>query len=243
MNFKQTSSLILGALILSTSAMAGNLQMEVGDQRRLTDCGGTVELNGNDNGQVNLVFRNVENCSNFDILSANGSGLDYPNQKLGGGDRNRSGSFTLPKSIIDEGRNSVRVVIKSNSGKTSDVITARILLVVDEPGTIRMGLGQYANLNQCGGTVEANKTYNGNRDTVTLVFRNVAKCSNFDILGANGEQIDYENKKLGGNDGNRSGSFTLPSSLIDHGRNSVLVVVKSNSGKTSNKIRLSFRAY
>lgn len=85
----------------------------------LADCGGTVELNVS-GGQVNLVFRNVDQCSNFDILSANGEKVNYPNQKLEGANQNRYGSFTLPRSLYDYGMNGVTVVVKSNSGKHSD---------------------------------------------------------------------------------------------------------------------------
>jgi hypothetical protein len=48
--------------------------------------------------------------------------VNYPNKKLQGLDGARSGSFTLPKSVIDFGGNVVRVKLKSNSGQTVDNI-------------------------------------------------------------------------------------------------------------------------
>jgi hypothetical protein len=74
------------------------------------------------NGQVNIVFRDVRDCSKFDILSAQGGSINYGLKSLGGRDRDRSGSFTLPRSVIDYGRNGVMVQIRSNSGKHDDVI-------------------------------------------------------------------------------------------------------------------------
>jgi hypothetical protein len=91
----------------------------------LKECGGTVEFKVT-NGQANLIFRDIKQCSNFDILSANGEKTDYPNKKIGT-EENRSASFTLPKSIIDFGANGVTVIVKSNSGKTSDKIKVKFL--------------------------------------------------------------------------------------------------------------------
>lgn len=88
---------------------------------RLPNCGGTVELKIV-NGQANVIFRDVENCSNFDILRTNGEFTDYGNKKLGGADRRRSGSFTIPKRFIDRGYNGIQVALQSNSKKTRDLI-------------------------------------------------------------------------------------------------------------------------
>lgn len=93
---------------------------------RMNNCGGTVEFKIT-HGQGNLIFRNVQNCSNFDIAYANGSKTNYPNKKLQGENQNRHGSFTLPKSVIDWGYNEVVVVLKSNSGKTGTYIHLNFL--------------------------------------------------------------------------------------------------------------------
>lgn len=93
---------------------------------RMSNCGGTVEFKIT-HGQGNLIFRNVQNCSNFDIAYANGSKTNYPNKKLQGENQNRHGSFTLPKSVIDWGYNEVVVVLKSNSGKTGAYIHLNFL--------------------------------------------------------------------------------------------------------------------
>ena len=92
----------------------------------LPSCGGTVELDVT-YGNVNLIFRNVENCSNFDILSSGGDSVDYPNKKLQEQGRGRGGSFTLPRRVLDFGLNGVQVVVKSNSGKTNDYVFVQFL--------------------------------------------------------------------------------------------------------------------
>lgn len=87
----------------------------------LPNCKGTVELKIA-GGNANLIFRDVENCSNFDIMASNGEKVDYPNHKLGGGDRDRSGSFSIPRRLVDYGYNGIIVALQSNSKKTRDLI-------------------------------------------------------------------------------------------------------------------------
>ncbi len=101
-----------GAIVLSPTGRTS---------AHLRDCGGTVELNTR-GGQVNIVFRNVYNCSKFDILSSQGYPINYGLKSLGGYDRARSGSFTLPRSVIDWGRNGVMVQVRSNTGAHADNI-------------------------------------------------------------------------------------------------------------------------
>lgn len=106
------------------------ITMTLGDEARLSSCGGTVEVNSHGD-QVNLVFRHVENCSNFDILSSSGTKIAYEAKKLQGGPGNYSGSFTLPKRVVRDlfesflGYNSVKVRVNSNSGAHGDVIIVK----------------------------------------------------------------------------------------------------------------------
>lgn len=103
-----------------------------------------------------------------------------------------------------------------------------------------MTLGEYAQLPDCGGTVKITTSRNGSSEQVNIQLRDVVHCSNFDILSANGDQVLYSVKKLGGKDRARSGSYTIPSGLIDFGWNSIRVVVRSNSGAHSDTIRVKF---
>jgi hypothetical protein len=116
---------LFAVLFVSASAFAGYGSMTIGEYAQLPDCGGTVKVTSSDNqgtGQVNVVFSNVVNCSNFDILAANGQDIGYSSKKLQGKSNARAGSFTLPKGLIDQGFNSIQVVVKSDSGHTSDTI-------------------------------------------------------------------------------------------------------------------------
>lgn len=88
-------------------------------------CGGTVEMKIS-GGQANLIFRDVKNCSNFDILDANGDETEYKAHKIGT-QESRNGSFTIPRSLYETGMNSVRVVVKSNSGKTRQEVLVYFL--------------------------------------------------------------------------------------------------------------------
>lgn len=119
---------LLLLLASAQSAFAGYGSMTIGEYASLPDCGGTIKVTESSNGysdQVNVVFNNVANCSNFDIV-----GLpNYKMVKLGGADRARSGSFTIPKRAIGEGFNSIQVIIRSNTGKTSDVINVQFINV------------------------------------------------------------------------------------------------------------------
>ena len=87
----------------------------------LNSCGGTVELKVVQ-GQVDLVFRGVRECSNFDILENNGRSTRYPNKKLMGVNGDRNGSFTLPEYILNYGHNGVLVSLKSDSGRHQEMI-------------------------------------------------------------------------------------------------------------------------
>jgi hypothetical protein len=114
-----------------------NIEMEFGlgawvfgaeKARDLNDCGGIVRVTVEGN-QVRLTFNNVKDCSKFDILRANGDAVDYKVKSLQQSSRDNKydGSFTLPKRILDDGNNSVKVILRSNSGKHDEVILLRFL--------------------------------------------------------------------------------------------------------------------
>lgn len=249
---KYFSFFLTAATLFAGAAQAGNLTLTIGEESRLRDCGGFVQITkspqGNRGEQVNLVFRGVENCSNFDILGNNGEAINYPNKKLGGADRNRSGSFTLPKFVLDRGWNNVKVVVRSNSGATADTI--RVLFVTTPPAPtygnvwtydhLTLTIGNEAYLPSCKGRVRVTKSPQGNNgEQINLVFTGVESCSNFVIQSSNYSQTYYE-KKIPGQSGNYAGSFTLPKSVIDYGWNNIRIVVQSNSGKHADSITVVF---
>jgi hypothetical protein len=237
---------ILALALFSSASFAGTVYIDESEIASLPDCGGTVQTKSNgSNSKIVVHFRNVVNCSNFDILKANGSSVKYPNQKLDGENRARRGEFTIPTDLIDRGNNTLRLVIQSNSKKTSDTIVVKFRQQSGSAGesgtksrfTVRPD--DYKRLESCGGSLEVN-TKGGQ---LNLVFSDVRYCSNFDILKANGDVVDYKIQKLDASDkqyGPWFGSRTIPSRFIDWGRNEVIVVVKSNSGKTSETITVKF---
>ena len=94
---------------------------------RLHECRGTVEARVEGN-RVTLVFQDVEQCSKFDILRSNGDAVNYPQKNLQRArDGQFSGSFTIPRDLLEGGDNAIKVVVKSNSGAHDDVILIRFL--------------------------------------------------------------------------------------------------------------------
>lgn len=114
-------SVLALALSLSLSSFAGSVILNIGDETYLSSCGGTAEVT-DDGGQVNIVFRNVRSCSNFDIVAANFDNVDYKNLKLEGTDGDRHASFTIPQRFQELGLNFIDIVLKSNSGAHTDKI-------------------------------------------------------------------------------------------------------------------------
>jgi len=231
----------LSLLAPVSSAFAGFVVMDANDSAVLPSCGGVIQTKiANYGSDLNLVFSNVSQCSNFDIVSANGERVDYENQKLQGKDQARSGSFTIPSRFIDYGRNEIRVSLKSNSAIHSDTILISFKKIIDRPTpstheTIFMSVNSYRSLRACGGTVEP-RLVNGR---LTIDFRDVLQCSNFDIVMVNGVKVDYPSLKLQGTDV-RFANFTFPKKFIRRGVNNVRVSLQSNSGETSELIVVGF---
>jgi len=222
----------IAAFVVALSVQASNLTLRAGQFERLPECGGSAELR-KVNGQVNLVLNDVKFCSNVYIPE---TGL---RAKLDESyDRTRSGSFTLPKTV---GYNTVQVIVSSNSQKTQDTIDARFLVTSERPNGLTLSNirgHDYLRLPECGGTVELKVTH-GN---AYLIFREVQQCSNFDIRAANGYEVGYPNLKLQNQGAYRGGSFQIPARLLEIGLNSVIIDVKSNSGKHDDKITVELLA-
>jgi hypothetical protein len=104
------------------------LALTIGDTARLPDCQGTVSItkseqqgkSGKIEEQINIVFKGVKLCSNFDILGANGRSVGYESKKLElRNDGSYGASMTIPKKLIDSGFNDLHIVVKSNSNKAT----------------------------------------------------------------------------------------------------------------------------
>lgn len=126
----------LGLMLNAHVAQASNVVLTAGNIVRLPECGGTLQLQqqaraGAD--QINLIFREVRNCSNFDIVSKTFGliGIEYKARKISENSNGaRSGSFTLPGRVLERGLNDVQVAVYSNSRKHEDTIS---LVFVDRP--------------------------------------------------------------------------------------------------------------
>jgi hypothetical protein len=244
--------LIVLSLLFVSTAFAGNVWLTSGQYVRLPECGGSVEAS-QDATQATLVFQGVQNCSNFDIFGANGESVQYPNKKLGGVNQNRSGSFTIPKDLIQLGSNNIQVVVKSNSGKTSDRINISFFSwntsnLTKKPilrETLSMKINSESRLPECGGEVRITKSPAGQGlgEQLNIVFEDVQNCSKFDILASDGEPVNYKTKALQQNNAGYVGSFTIPPKFINWGSNSLLILVRSNSGKHDDVIRVRFTSY
>lgn len=121
--------LSLLAMLATTSAFAGQITLSIGGSAELPSCEGTIRVteSGNQGGeQVNIVFAGVTQCSQFDIVKANGQYLngyeDGAKRLQDKADGTRHGSFTIPKRLIAEGFNNIKVNLKSKTGAHSDTI-------------------------------------------------------------------------------------------------------------------------
>jgi len=126
---KKTLGLLTLAMAFGAqAAMAATGTMTLGEYAQLPDCGGTIKVSivHRDNQErVQIQFKDVVNCSNFDILSANGDKVIYKSKKLSGEHMSRDGRFLIPRDLIDLGMNSVRINIKSDTGMHSDTIRVK----------------------------------------------------------------------------------------------------------------------
>jgi hypothetical protein len=211
----------------------------------LEHCGGQAHLSHLFvSGKIRpvLSISGVRNCSNISIDGVREG-------KLNQGINN--------EIVIFErlGTNFHTIRLFSNSAKSADVIYVETYKEIQQPpvainpranlfidfGILSsiFGASQAVHLPECGGSAEVYV----NDGQLTLTFRNVRSCSKFDILGANGEFVNYPTKSLGLNTlGEHTGSFTVPQKFIQLGGNSVKVVLRSNSGKHDEVILVRFQS-
>ncbi len=113
--------------------------------------------------------------------------------------------------------------------KTLITLMALVIAGSALAGQVELRVNQGATpLPSCGGSVDAIKDGNGN---VMVNFYNVQYCSNYNVLGANYQEInprEFPNQKLMGSNGNRNGSFDISPDLINLGKNVIVLQVRSN---------------
>lgn len=242
------TSLLSTVLVAQADTGSGYDALREGGQTtaRLEHCGGTATLEQrHTDGKKRpvLVIKGVKDCSNIEVDGEDQGKLDRRGNTL-------SGDVVIYEK---NGKNVHTVILSSNSGQTSDRIRVETYQtpptqsssnpranIVFEFGWFSHVLGatQWSRLGECGGTVDAVVQEN----EVTLKFKDVERCSKFDILGANGDSVDYPQKRLNdGRDGTYNGSFTIPQKFVKAGGNAVKVIIRSNSGKNDDVILISFK--
>ncbi|MEK6774127.1 MAG: hypothetical protein AABY64_09305 [Bdellovibrionota bacterium] len=242
-----TVSLLSSALIAQADTGSGYDILREGGKTtaRLEHCGGSARLEQRNRRPV-LVINGVKDCTN---LSVDG---EYQ------GKLERRGSTLSGEVVIHErkGKNVHTITLSSNSRKTSDVVrvesqgsqgggsqgggSSQRANIVFEFGWFShvLGASQWSRLHECGGTVDAVVQEND----ITLKFKDVERCSKFDILSANGDSLNYEQKRLNDSRGGGfNGSFTIPQRYIKAGGNAVKVILRSNSGKNDDVILIRFK--
>lgn len=122
-----------------------------------------------------------------------------------------------------------RIVLRSNSGKTSDTIRVTV-----RPSIPTARNSDWVLLSDCGGYAQV-VVQNGQ---VNLKFKEVSRCSVFDIVSDNGDTTVYPAKEFP----NSNASFTLPKRVMEFGFNRVLIQVRDRSGWIEDKFYVSFLA-
>jgi hypothetical protein len=226
--------LLLAAAFVATAAtaQAGDIYVD-GGATDLGQCDGRASAYTQGN-QTILKVERVRNCT---FISIDGR-QDRLQEGFGGF---YSGTFYVKNN---DPRINVTIHSKSRAHETSFTVINRQQRNPNPPANIYLSatLGiKKAYLPGCGGEVRLTSEYdrNGNK-LVTLVFDRVQNCSRFDILSNNGDDFGYPQKTLGGREGDRAGSFTLPQRVLDFGNNGVKVIVRSISGKTDDVIHVQF---
>ena len=142
--------IVLALALASTSAFA-QIELQTAEQP-LPTCGGTVQITTSDQNasgggeadQVNIVFREVQNCSNFSLEGTNFSDLNYTKKLQQRSDGTYGASFTIPKAILQETilqGGALYAAVHSNTDKHDDQIPLFLDASVDQNGNTHVGGG------------------------------------------------------------------------------------------------------
>lgn len=208
----------------------------------LPNCQGSATLSRK-NGTLQLTVSNPASCSNVFY--------DDPmthSKRFVGHIANGRGQETvdLPEAYGD---NNFHVILTSNSGKTTADINVHSTLPrprhnftyeqADFTLSTYLFGRRWGQLADCGGSVSLD--IDSSRRAV-LNFYNVEKCSNFTILTDNSTATNYTNQKLSFDAGGRGGQMVIPPDMYQGGMNSIKFIVKSDSEKTYDIVRIEFPA-
>ncbi len=209
----------------------------------LNKCLGSIRLERNE-GTLELVVSNTKNCSNVYQKLEDGEWKLIGDLDYGRGDER----IGLPEKV---GKNKFLILLASNTGKTSALITVnstvapKVKSKINPKGPADFSLStskfgrRWSPLEECGGSV----TLSIEGGTVYLYFQrlNNKKCSLFDVLSSDGDDLDYRAQKIG-SQAERTEKIALPRRFYDAGINDIKVIVRSESGKTGDMFRVKFFA-
>jgi hypothetical protein len=196
-------SVISTFLAMSASiASAADLTLDQ-NTADLGACNGTAKLVKTSDGKAELRISGVRRCSNMTLQ-----------MKLDHSDANEF-NIALPLSLGKD----ADVQLTSNSGTTSAHLLVNTNDVDNSPEVVPNTTLQLRN---CFGTMKFNSS---SSVAPTMVFKDVKNCTRFKIVSVNGRPFSYS-MNLQVETYSRGGSFTLPSSAYQYGRNKVKVLVE-----------------
>ncbi|MBL4635590.1 MAG: right-handed parallel beta-helix repeat-containing protein [Kofleriaceae bacterium] len=173
-------------------AQTAKISLKDGESFPLRYCGGkdssvSLEKSGT---SFRIVIRNAQ-CANFELWNQGRAAKTY---KLGGKGNKRSGSFTVPKALLGTGL--VLGKIRSNSGKSFDMLELNLTSIIPMPKNARVALPN------CKGSLLVRR----GRQGVELVAQGIAHCDSLAIEAGS----FYKRYRLPGKNGARKGTIALP---------------------------------
>jgi hypothetical protein len=196
---KKSAFVLAISFVCATEAFATDLTLEQ-STADLGACAGVAKLVKTSDGKAEIHIQDVRRCSNLTLQ-----------MKL---NRKESGEYTisLPMNLGQD----AGLQLSSNSGSTS----ARLnVSTVEADNAPEIFVGETHDLNNCLGSVRFFSTFS---TPPSMIFQNVKNCNRISIVSVNGRPFSYE-KKLQDQGQYWGGSYTLPASSFQYGRNHVKV--------------------
>lgn len=216
--------------------------LAVGGQVKLEKCGGNdgVARMVNQNGRIVIYAKNLE-CSKYQDDEMRVS------QRM----TEDRGKFTLAYTVDESkpGWHELEIGSKNyfdanaSERRTRDY-KADIIKFYVAPRVVVLDLyGSGAEtydyeLKGCKGTIHAKR---GKDSSVNVIIENITRCNTFDIVRANGDNLDYSGRPIDHMGEGSSNSFTIPRRFIDFGANGVeLRLYRRGSNQYGDRVLVRF---
>lgn len=178
-----------------------------GEKQYFKNCGDSAEAHFFKRSEQKAVVRltGITGCTNYQTSKETGKIPGMDNQP-------RSIDFEF---LLVPGRTTVvEILVKSNSGKNSAKITARVESKAQaQKAQNILSVGRPMTLTNCGGKATLKKSSSQGEDQYNIKIEGMASCNKFDILEANGSSIAYSAKDIQSD----NASFTLPKKVVARG--------------------------